>query len=145
MSSRCHLTQIPWSPRFEIGVATVDDDHHHLVGLLNCLAEACEASCRTTMLETIGRIEVFLLEHFSREEALLDQCDREHAAQHREEHRQMYQEVAHQLEELYEESYSLQSVAIFLHGWLLRHITTSDFELGKMLNPDFKHGQVCAA
>lgn len=143
--TRSHLTNIAWSSRFETGVAVIDDDHRHLLGLLNCLAEACEKACRKTTLETIGRIEVFLIEHFAREEALFEKCDYEHAEQHREEHRQMYQEVAHQLEDLYEADYSLTSVAVFLHGWLLRHVTTSDCQLGKVLNPHFNPRQTCAA
>lgn len=143
--TRSHLARISWSARFETGIDLIDDDHRHLIGLLNCLAEACEQSCRKTTLEVLGRIEVFLLEHFAREESLFDKCSCEHAAQHREEHRQMYQEVAHQLEDLYEADYSLTSVAVFLHGWLMRHLTTSDCELGKMLNPQFNPQQACAA
>lgn len=140
-----HISQIPWSSRFETGVAEMDDDHRHLLGLLNCLADACGKSCRQSTLEVFARIEVFLLEHFAREEALFDRCDYEQANQHREEHRQMYNEIGHQLEELYEADYSLTSVAAFLHGWLLRHITTSDCQLGKLLNPQHNPRQACAA
>lgn len=145
MSETIHIAQIPWSPRFETGVAELDDDHRHLIGLLNQLGEAIGKPCRQTTLEILAGIEAFVLEHFAREEAMFEQVDYALAEQHRDEHRQIHKEIGLQLEDLYEADYSLNSVAFFLHNWLVKHITGSDRHLALAIAAARPSQTTCAA
>ena len=116
-----------------------------LLESLNNLTAACGNTGRETVLEFLARFEAQILGHFAREEAMIDKYDYEHANQHREEHRLLHQEIAHQIEDLYEAHYSLTAVAVFLHDWLLKHITGSDRELAQAVLAEDRFHEAYAA
>ena len=146
MSNIC-LRTITWSSNFETGVAEMDNDHRLLLESLNTLTEVCGNSGRESILNFLAKFETLILEHFAREEAMIDKYDYEYASQHREEHRQLHKEIGHQIEDLYEAHCSLTAVAAFLHDWLLKHITTSDRHLAQAINAEGTHTlrRACAA
>jgi len=126
-----------WNDRFETGLATVDDQHHRLVEVINRLGamlidgSATEAS----LAATFGELADYAKRHFADEERLMAQAglDPRHTDMHRQHHRQFVE----QLVGLWKGRASLTQPAEVLHGflssWLTFHILEEDQAMARQL------------
>lgn len=122
---------IEWKKDLELGIEAIDNDHRHLLGLLNRVGEASQRDDRETALAVIHALKHYTRGHFAREEWVMRAIGYEHAQQHREEHRQLIEDVERHSTDLLAGRIIAGAVSIFLQRWLLRHIAISDRQLGK--------------
>jgi hemerythrin len=64
--------RLRWSERFEVGVESLDADHRELVRLIDAACCAAHDGERSRFLELLDRVQSFAVEHFAREEAILE-------------------------------------------------------------------------
>jgi hemerythrin len=124
-----------WTDALAVGNETIDDDHRHLVDLINQLFLAISSGQANAVLgEILDELVSYTQTHFQREEALMQQHDYPDYALHKAAHDKLIEEVR-----VFQEQFaaglvvSPMTVFNFLGGWLFRHIQACDVCLGKTL------------
>ena len=119
-----------WSPRFESGIASVDEQHQRLVEIVNRLGQvliegnATEASIAAVFQELAGYAQF----HFGDEERVMSAAgvSQQHVVEHCQHHRQFVE----QLTGMWKGRAALANPAEVLHGflssWLTFHILEED-------------------
>ena len=124
------MTLVNWSELYRLGIPRIDDDHEHLVALLEGVLNAVAAGDQAEVV--IARLDLFTAEavaHFAREDDLLDRANDPDLAAHRAEHDRLLSHLGHM-------RLTLQSgvpadddgsrTATALRDWLFRHIREDD-------------------
>ncbi len=125
---RHHPTQpvVAWDASLETGLSWVDDQHRHLVAIINQLSVVATVPRQETIIaELMERFLRHARQHFAAEERQLDAWGRTVSA-HRAEHVQLLEEV---------ESLALavgsdpgMLVDHYLRFWMIDHIRTADMQ-----------------
>jgi len=131
-----------WNRNFEIGIASVDQQHRVLVDLINGLAEAMDAGAQLPEVHKLTEALMnYAVDHFAEEECILTAAPLAEAEKdrHRKAHRSFVEKVQHltQREDLLEVEVA-QNILDFLTTWLVSHILGSDrkIALAMQLIPD---------
>lgn len=121
-----------WDSCFITGLATVDDQHHRLVDVINAFgaalmsAQGVDAAGMQALFDELKRYTEY---HFSEEEALMAQRDIDpaHIAHHKGEHARFLQDVMH-LHSEWQQNAGRAGPALvgFLSNWLAYHILGTD-------------------
>jgi hemerythrin len=125
-----------WNDKLSVGVDMMDNDHKHLVGLVNELHDAVRAARGK---EVLGKVLDGLIDytktHFAREESEMAKFKYPKAPEHIKEHTAL----AHQVLDV-QAKYKAGNTAVlsmevmaFLRDWLLKHIQSTDKALGTFL------------
>ncbi len=121
---------LTWSDQLELGIDSVDQQHRHLVDILNQLDEAVAVGSETsTILGLLDALVEYTHVHFSDEEGLMRQhgYDAQKFAQHQVQHRDFVAEVRRQLNKAHADPDSVtKELLSFLVQWLSEHILYSD-------------------
>ena len=80
--------RIFWQDTMRLGLATMDDEHRHVVGLLDGVCVALQRRNLPAAAVAVDHFSQVLADHFASEELLLEQCGGEEADLHRAGHRQ---------------------------------------------------------
>ena len=126
-----------WNRRLETGIATIDEQHRQLLGLLSRLFEAMQDGAGNRVLgEIIERLQDYARDHFRVEEELMQQYGFPECEAHHAEHAMFQRKVAKFQEQQRrgdaEGVLSVQAV-LFLRNWLTAHIGSVDQSLGAFL------------
>jgi hemerythrin len=141
---------IAWRPEFSVGIVELDDDHRHLIALLN------ESHSALAMDEDKGRLALrsilesliwYTRSHFKAEEVLMQHYAYPKSASHKAEHDRLTKQVTQ-----FANSFKLGSNAISLEvatmleeEWLGKHILQCDaayahfFRSNGMMDMVIKH------
>ena len=125
------MALLHWRDNMSVGVEAVDNDHKHLVDLLNKLhflrlAGADRASVGEVLEELLRYTEY----HFEREEKLMESCSYPDLADHRE----LHQDLARKLWEYTKtfedrpDSFDIETFYDFLSDWLLVYVLDKDMK-----------------
>ncbi len=118
----------PWSDRYLLGIASIDEQHVRLVEVLNNLHDAMRARQGAAALE--AQLEALLrytIDHFAHEERLFRQHGYPDGPAHTREHEQLRQKVLAFRKQLKANELALPvEVMSFLRDWLSNHILVSD-------------------
>ncbi|MCF8169071.1 MAG: GGDEF domain-containing protein [Rhodoferax sp.] len=126
------MQSFEWAPCFVTGLATVDEQHHRLVDVINQFGEMlmqAHGSSAAEIEAVFSELAQYAKVHFSDEEAQMEQAnlDLRHIAHHKQEHIQFLQDVTRMHAGLTsgrrEEATALLN---FLTNWLAYHILGSD-------------------
>jgi hemerythrin-like metal-binding protein len=126
-----------WNARFETGIAAVDEQHRHLVDIVNALGEALISGSATeaSLGATFDQLAQYAQFHFAEEEALMQQTHmlETQAILHQQHHRQF----AEQLTSMWSGRAEFQNPAEVLHGflssWLTFHILEEDQSMARQM------------
>ena len=126
-----------WNRNFEIGIATVDQQHHMLLDLINGLAEAIGGGAHLPEVHQLtDSLMTYAVQHFSEEEQILARAPMadEDKRAHRGAHRAFVEKVRAlvQREDLLEPEI-IQGVMDFLTTWLVSHILGVDRKMALAL------------
>lgn len=82
------MEQITWTDNFSVGVATIDDQHHRLIEMINRLITESQATTQSEVVsDLLTDMTKYAQEHFATEEELMHQYNypdlEEHISQHR--------------------------------------------------------------
>lgn len=122
-----------WKDDYSVGVLMVDQQHRHLVSMLNQLHGVMrngsrEAEVRHILNDLIGYTRF----HFASEEKLMAECGYPGIQEHVRKHRAMETRVGEFLAEFSANSVTTPpKLLAFLKEWLGRHIMETDKEMGR--------------
>ncbi len=122
---------VQWNRTLEIGIPKVDDEHRHLVDIVNAFHRIYEAGAARDKVFTVLNMLLRYAEiHFRSEEALMEAGNYPGLPEHREEHERLIQEVF-ELNARYEaaDAEITSETMEFLKQWLLDHILSEDMKL----------------
>lgn len=127
-----------WNRNFLTSIASVDEQHHHLVDLINLLGDrlgndqVCEADLQQMFKELVD----YAGYHFAEEEALMNEVgvDPTHIRDHTESHQTFYSDI--QLLKLSEGAHVRQigsALLDYLVHWLTYHILGQDQSMARQI------------
>ncbi len=122
------MARLQWREEYSVGDAEIDRQHRNLFALIDRLEDQdLDASAVAVTLE---KLELYVKEHFSDEEAKLKACNYDdmepHIRQHEEFH-QWLQQAKDSLKASPGSAIALgHNIHDFLRDWLLSHIMKSD-------------------
>lgn len=128
------MTLLEWTPQLEIDLAMIDDQHRNLVGLLNeTYRIAITGDTGQALADVFEELELYTLNHFREEEALMRRLDYEFLAVHQEEHRQLAAQVV-----AYRDAYEsgegdILGLLEFMKAWLITHLAGADRHIGDFM------------
>jgi hemerythrin len=129
------MALVVWSDKLSVGVRFVDDQHNVLFKTINDLHDAMlKGQARAIVGELLCRLLVYTRNHFSQEEALLDDAKYPGLAGHRSQHRELTGKVEEYIARYQKGDLTLSNhLADFLSDWLKQHILDTDQTYGRWL------------
>ncbi|HBA89197.1 MAG TPA: hemerythrin [Geobacter sp.] len=129
---------IEWNPTLSIGVLEIDIQHKILFEKFNAFVGAYESNEDPEEgIRMFWFLEAYAITHFKDEEKLMQQVNFPHYTAHRQKHLAFNDEVGRFKERLKVEGPSQKlfaSMASFISGWLIEHISTIDRGIGKFVD-----------
>jgi hemerythrin len=127
---------IKWRPEMSIDGAVIDEDHRHLIEIINRFEEPGHArNDKKMLLSILNDLKYYAHYHFSREEKLQEFAKYPHAMMHQEEHRCLLRQLQVIITdfEAAESEDDISDVrthtATLLRSWLIDHIVKSDLHM----------------
>jgi hemerythrin-like metal-binding protein len=120
---------IPWKESFKSGFPSIDDQHKHLISLINELFERLAENCPVEdMRYYLSDIHELIGFHFREEEALMRECQYAGFARHKADHDRLLQEIGDIRRTLTERSDSAEKAALArtIDDWFSVHFRTYD-------------------
>ena len=126
------MALIKWDASFSVGVAVLDADHRDLADLINQLNGACRQRLGFEAISALlGRLQSHVVEHFAREEALMERLDYPGFADHWNHH----VETNSALRRIFDLGTSVEDATVqhdmllFLKAWFTSHVLGADQKL----------------
>jgi len=112
-----------WKPSYELGFKVIDEQHHHLVDMLNKLFDSYNDDAESEALESIlNELEDYAKEHFATEEKYFKEFGFEGAEAHIVAHRGFEKSVKKLKEEFAQKGVSvIEKVTELIGRWFLDH------------------------
>lgn len=126
------MSIISWTNALELGHSQIDGDHRGIVEMLNRLNDCViRGDAPAAVDATIAQLDVYVREHFAREENLMDQVAYPAAERHKAEHRKLSGEFERlRRDYLAGKRDCLDSrLVMFLAHWWVSHIEGWDASL----------------
>lgn len=127
---------ITWTENLSVANGAIDQDHKHLIGIINRLHDAIASGCGATIVgETLAELADYTGAHFAREEFLMDRFQYPEAAQHRREHAGLIDQLSVIVDQ-FEKAGAVEvtgDTMDFLKVWMVNHIQKVDCRLGSFL------------
>jgi hemerythrin-like metal-binding protein len=125
-----------WNQYFETGLAEVDQQHRHLVNLINRLGSEVEGASAENVDRTLDELARYTVYHFSCEEKLM--AEHVLAEEHQQAHRRTHQRFVAQVQDWMatrEQAGQLSAVQLidYLANWLVFHILGDDQAMGRQI------------
>jgi len=129
------MALIEWTDALSVGYAEIDEDHQHLVGLLNRLDEAVTAGKADTVVgELLDELVSYTVWHFRHEERLMQTYADPTFFDHQQEHEALAQQVVERQRAFSEGTGDVANDLLpFLKSWLTKHILGTDAKTGKYI------------
>jgi len=127
---------ITWEPSYSVGVAALDDDHKHLINLINQLESAIHYyTGKEFEQKALQEVVDYTNYHFEREEKLLKENNYPDFDDHVAKHRKMVEKV-NEAVEAYKNNpdHAISDTVEFLRCWLINHICKTDMEYKEFFN-----------
>lgn len=128
--------RIEWHPRYETGIAAVDDDHRRLVALINDLDSVLEGGGDLRRAgEAIDALIDYADYHFAREETLMVDRGYGGAAEHALAHAGFGQYLGEMVGicMLAPDRRAVEALRDYLGAWLIDHILVEDMKFAALL------------
>lgn len=127
-----------WDQRFETGIAKVDQQHRHLVDLVNLAGDILlEGKASEEELQKLfGQLANYAIDHFNEEETLMAKTgvDSRHVDSHKTQHAEFLKQVT----TMWNNRGIAENPSAMLHGflssWLTVHILGQDQEMARMIS-----------
>ncbi|OHD55533.1 MAG: hemerythrin [Spirochaetes bacterium GWF1_51_8] len=125
-----------WSDSLSVGIRQIDEQHKHLIDLINNLYDAMSHGQGKAVLErTLDELANYTVEHFSVEEVLMRKHSYSGYPTHKAEHESFVQKVV-DFKQGFADGKALLSIDImnFLRDWTVNHIAETDKKFGPFFN-----------
>lgn len=124
------MTLMEWKDEMSVGVASLDEQHKALIGLIDTLDEKERTGDAVSYV--IAELERYVREHFRDEEAMMAAASYPELETHKAEHRS-FEDWLGSVKGAYAAGgearyYIAENVNAYLKGWLTNHILIIDME-----------------
>lgn len=127
-----------WSDAYNGGIAVVDEQHQHLVEMINELDEAFASGVeQEAIYKLYQRLAEYCVYHFGTEEQLMEgrHCDPVHMAHHRRAHQEFVHTVGNLRESLdHPDRETVDALLDYLIKWLVHHTQGEDKEMARLIS-----------
>ena len=131
---------IKWDDGLSLGIEEIDNDHKHLLDLINKLSDAIEGGVSVDVCRDVfTQLQRYVEEHFEREEKFLKQCHYQDFEIHHAQHVHFKQKLSKLRNEFEcdKSNFQADKVLTWLTNWLVSHIIDEDM---KFVNTLYKCG-----
>jgi hemerythrin-like metal-binding protein len=85
---------LQWRDEYEIGIGSIDHEHHALIDLINLLGARLDPKFGVVeVCETLGEIHTLIAAHFAHEESIMRELHYDQYAEHKAEHDRLLNEI----------------------------------------------------
>jgi len=128
---------LQWKDEYEIGIGSIDHEHHALMDLINVLGARLDPAFGSDeVCETLREICTLVATHFAHEESIMRELHYDQYAEHKADHNRLLNEIRDILQSV--ETGSLIDYRIDLGErvgrWFGRHFETLDARLHNLTN-----------
>ena len=129
------MTMMEWDERLSVGVASIDEQHKHLLDMINYLYDALQdGHGQEAMVKTFNDLVDYTVTHFKHEEELMAASDFPGTAVHHGEHEYLSQCTVALQKRAQAGGIAITVEAMqFLRNWLIHHISGTDKAFGQYL------------
>ena len=132
------MDSFKWDKDYETGLERIDDQHRHLVDLINSFAERVtyRRIDSAALDEVFGNLAQYAEHHFSEEEGMMsrERVDSRHRARHHRAHRDFLKQVSSlRPVTCSDEGEAMGPLLDFLVHWLAFHILGSDQNMARQI------------
>lgn len=132
------MNHIEWSTGLEFGIERIDNQHRHLVSLLNKVSDGHQSGELSDRAQHILQELVdYAATHFADEESCMEQSDYSDLSAHRVEHERFIKEVGVFVELFAAGKLAAVELLDFLQEWLMDHIMNVDQRYAQTLREQF--------
>ncbi len=124
---------IEWKTEYEIGITEIDDQHRHLVKMVNALYEAMKIGSGSMLLPALlDNLMDYTLSHFQAEERYMQSSRYPDFEAHQREHQELTEKVMQfRVQVRQGVMVGTAEVMDFLKSWLMDHLAGSDRDFGQ--------------
>jgi len=122
------MQRVEWNAFLSVGNARIDQDHQRLFEILNRLADADARRERAVVADAVEEMVSYAIEHFAREEELMEAVRYPLLAEHRQQHRELTAKVEawrNRVANRWHPWHGGTFFAVLAH-WLVSHILEDD-------------------
>ena len=122
---------IKWNDGLVIGIKSIDDDHKKLLNIINEFSEAIDGDTSKKEIEVLfDKLNIFVKEHFAREEILLNKSSYKDFDKHQQQHESFANKIPELKEKFFskDDYFDQKELIIFLTDWLINHIVNEDMK-----------------
>ncbi|MGV8830119.1 MAG: bacteriohemerythrin [Breznakibacter sp.] len=122
------MALLTWNDSYSVKVDTMDEQHQKLFELINSFYDEIGKQSQAKLIfDLIAGMKAYTIEHFNKEEQLMQQCNYPGLTEHKKEHADFIDKVT-DLEEKLKSGKMIISFEItnFLKDWIKKHIKESD-------------------
>ncbi|MCC2111891.1 MAG: hemerythrin family protein [Hyphomicrobiales bacterium] len=123
---------ITWRAEMSVGDTFIDEDHRHLIEIVNLYEQAVKNRDPQKLEECFEELMHYAAEHFAREERVMAAIDYPELAHHAESHKRLAKTIT----DIHEAVASgkkgvikLSQINTILHDWIVDHILKEDMAL----------------
>ena len=129
------MSIIDWRDEFSVGVASVDQEHREMIGLINELDDAMgQDADHATVIGTLGEIYARIAAHFALEEKIMRDVSYVDLSSHKEDHENLLDALSMIIDGVDEEGrYDRGRLSRELDEWFTNHFRTNDAKLHRRL------------
>ncbi len=121
---------IEWTDKLSIGNEMIDNDHKHLIKLINAYEMVISQKKFEMLAPAFDSLETYANEHFVREEMLMDAVHYPHRRSHRDAHNELLKSVREKHRDIdAHKNIDIDELSEFLRAWLLDHVIKEDMQL----------------
>jgi hemerythrin len=123
-----NMALIDWNADLSVGIASIDDQHKKLIGLLNTLNDAMKSGkAKEALAGILSELINYTAYHFSNEEKYMEQAEYAAAFLHKTEHQKLVKQLL-ELQKEYAAGKAMITIDImnFLKDRVAKHIQGSD-------------------
>ena len=123
---------IIWRDSMSVDNIKIDEDHKHLISLLNSVEKQLENPEDTASLQkTFAQLKIYTIEHFQREEILQLRIRFPKAAEHKRIHRTLVKQLDSIITSVKAKGIAAQAedISALLRRWLIDHVLQEDLPM----------------
>ena len=126
---------VTWKDSYSVGIASIDQDHKKLLGMINQLQTAAHYHTDDDMIEqTLNDLVDYTKYHFAREEDMMREHNYPDFDAHKQQHEEMVKQVVKFIDEYrVDKTRTIDNVTMYLKTWLINHINGSDQQYAPFL------------
>jgi hemerythrin len=126
-TKEARMKKMKWDESFNLGIPLIDSQHRRIVDMINTLLETpvLEYSSET-FSDLLCQAITYATEHFTAEEAFMEEIEYPGLAAHRLEHKEFLVRIAEESKNAMEKRTEETDLLPFFMMWLGDHILTSD-------------------